>query len=572
MARSLQVLTPLVLALCLSVGLRSQGNPVAYVYDELGRLVQVTDPPGNSAIYRYDPVGNLIAIERQASNAVSVSSFSPASGSIGTTVTIYGTGFNATPSSNTVTFNGVTATVSSSTVTKIVTTVPATATTGPIGVTNTGSGGSTTTSAPFIVTSTGPPTITGFTPAAGTAPTTLEIDGTNFDTVLSNNAAKLNATFLTLTSATTTELSTTVPPTATSGRIKVSTVHGTGTAGTDFWVPPAGFTTGQLEFKGRMNGFGDANSVQVVIGTGGNVGLVLFDGAAGQRVTVKMSAGTSGNTTVKAIAPNSVTMGTIITVGGAGFIDVLTLPMTGSYTVLVDPPSSSTGSMTVTAYDVPADDTGTITAGGSPVTVTISVPGQKGSRTFSASSGQRISLKMTGGIGGLGSCTAVTIKKPDGSTQASYACVSTTGGYIDRQDLTAAGTYTIAVDPVGQPTGTMTLTLYDVPSDITGSVTINGSALPIAISAPGQNANVTFAGTSAQSVRVLVTGPGGFPPKCATITLLRQDNSTVVGSTNGCGSSITLPATTLPATETYNVLLNPTDTATGNYTLRVVSP
>jgi hypothetical protein len=70
----------------------------------------------------------------------------------------------------------------------------------------------------------------------------------------------------------------------------------------------------------------------------------------------------------------------------------------------------------------------------------------------------------------------------------------------------------------------------------------------------------------------LVTGPGGFPPKCAAITLFRQDNSTVVGSTNGCGSSITLPATTLPATETYNVLLNPTDTATGNYTLRVVSP
>jgi YD repeat-containing protein len=47
MARSLHVLTPLVLALCLSVGLRSQGNPVAYVYDELGRLVQVTDPAGD---------------------------------------------------------------------------------------------------------------------------------------------------------------------------------------------------------------------------------------------------------------------------------------------------------------------------------------------------------------------------------------------------------------------------------------------------------------------------------------------------------------------------------------------
>ncbi len=34
-------------------------GPVTYAYDELGRLVQVTDPSGESAIYRYDSVGNI---------------------------------------------------------------------------------------------------------------------------------------------------------------------------------------------------------------------------------------------------------------------------------------------------------------------------------------------------------------------------------------------------------------------------------------------------------------------------------------------------------------------------------
>ena len=52
--------------------------------------------------------------------------WSPDSGAVDQTVTLYGTGFSATSSQNTVTFNGVTATVTSSTTIQIVTSVPAT--------------------------------------------------------------------------------------------------------------------------------------------------------------------------------------------------------------------------------------------------------------------------------------------------------------------------------------------------------------------------------------------------------------------------------------------------------------
>src|SRR5580704_7033004 len=39
------------------------GGDVKYVYDELGRLVQVIDvQSGNSATYHYDAVGNLLSI------------------------------------------------------------------------------------------------------------------------------------------------------------------------------------------------------------------------------------------------------------------------------------------------------------------------------------------------------------------------------------------------------------------------------------------------------------------------------------------------------------------------------
>src|SRR5258706_12788413 len=67
--------------------------------------------------------------------APTITSFSPPSGAVGVPVTINGTNFNATPSKDTVKFNGTTATVSSATTTRLVATVPSGATTGTITVT-----------------------------------------------------------------------------------------------------------------------------------------------------------------------------------------------------------------------------------------------------------------------------------------------------------------------------------------------------------------------------------------------------------------------------------------------------
>src|SRR6266508_2089367 len=95
----------------------AQTTGVQYFYDELGRLIAVVEPAGDTALYHYAAVGNLLSIDRHASSQVSIISFSPASGPIGTTVTISGTGFSTTPSQDTVTFNGTAATVTSATTT-----------------------------------------------------------------------------------------------------------------------------------------------------------------------------------------------------------------------------------------------------------------------------------------------------------------------------------------------------------------------------------------------------------------------------------------------------------------------
>jgi YD repeat-containing protein len=154
---------------------------VSYIYDAIGRLVGVVDPASNeAAIFTYDAVGNLTSIGRQNASTVSILDFTPSSGPAGTTVTIYGTGFSATPGSNTVSFNGASGVVASSTSTSIVATVPAGATTGPIGVT--APGGSATSSGSFTVTATdGAPVITSFSPTVASSGTTVTLTGLNFE-------------------------------------------------------------------------------------------------------------------------------------------------------------------------------------------------------------------------------------------------------------------------------------------------------------------------------------------------------------------------------------------------------
>src|SRR4029453_17942968 len=94
--------------------------------------------------------------------------------------------------------------------TRLVVTVPAGATSGPISVT--APGGSATSSDPFTVAASKAPTITGFSPAAGVPGTAVTITGTNFDTAeLLNNVVAFNRARARVTAVTSTSLTAEVP-------------------------------------------------------------------------------------------------------------------------------------------------------------------------------------------------------------------------------------------------------------------------------------------------------------------------------------------------------------------------
>ncbi len=80
----------------------------------------------------------------------------------------------------------------------------------------------------------------------------------------------------------------------------------------------------------------------------------------------------------------------------------------------------------------------------------------------------------------------MSIKRPDGSTLVSSTV--TGNAFFDTQVLPVAGTYTILVDPWDTSTGSVTLTLYDVPADATSTATVGGSAVTMTTTVPGQNA------------------------------------------------------------------------------------
>jgi YD repeat-containing protein len=295
------------LILVLSVIFSSASPVVAeirYVYDQLGRLTGVIDATGDTAVYSYDPVGNLLSISRYASSTVSVIDLTPSSGVVGATVTISGTGFGPTAGQNTVTFNGAAASVVSSTASQIVTSVPVGATTGPVVVTV--AAGSAPSPGPFTVTAPSTPSITGFTPTLGMSGTTVRVTGTNFESVAQNNRLNFNIARAALNSASATALDTTVPNNATSGRLTVATPDGSAQSSDDFFVPPPGFTTGDVVATGRV--IIDGGNLTSNITAANKIGLVVFDGTAGQRVSLGVVQVANRGSSITVFRPDGATL------------------------------------------------------------------------------------------------------------------------------------------------------------------------------------------------------------------------------------------------------------------------
>lgn len=566
--RILKAVLSVILSGITSAAQAPSNGPVSYIYDELGRLVAVIDGSGNAGVYSYDAVGNIVSISRYASTQVSVISFSPMLGAVGSSVTIYGTGFSSTTTQNSVQFNGVVSTVVSASSNQLMVTVPSGATTGAISVT--APLGSATSSTSFtVISGPGAPSISGFSPAIATAGTAITITGSGFDPVAFNNRLTFNTTPSIPSSATATSVIAPFTSLTSSGRIRLTTAAGTAVSGQDIFVPFTTHSVADVAYTART---AIGSSQTVSLPTANTIGLLLFDGTQGQQVSLAMSNSTFGSTcNLYLFAPDTTQLVRSNCYAASTTPDSVVLPTTGTYTIGIEP-ITSTGSFVIGISDV-SDVRASMLIDGPPVAVTTSVPRQDARLSFNGTANGRVFLQITNVTNPAAS---VHLVKPDGESISTFTGISNSPAgqlfTMDTQTLPTSGTYDLWVQHGGTGTGSETLQLTSVPPDFISSIALGGAAVRVPDSgntAIGQNAYLNFNANAGQKVSMNVTN-GTYSP--STACQLRVNGPSGFSATNyicGSGAPSFIDTIALTYTGAYTIFVDPQSIATGTTTLKL---
>ncbi len=535
---------------------------IRYVYDADGHLKAVVNPASETALYGWDPAGNLTSIALKSSTKLSIIQLAPAQGAVGETVTISGTGFSTTASSDTVKFNGTAATVSAATALSLTVKVPTGATSGTVSVQTT-TEGPVTSSQSFTVASSLAPKVTSLSATIASAGSEVTASGTNFETTVYNDLVAVNQTRPELLSESATSIKFKVPGATGSGHVYVATPQGS-TTGPVLYIPPNGIATSKVGPTGTVS-LGGSTTVKLT--TAEKVGLEVFEGTAGQRVSLGLSESSIASGTVSIWGPEGSKVNGSSTGFGSGsaFMEPVTLPATGTYTILVEPSGSDTGNVKLSPYLV-VDQTGSLvpTAEGASKAVSITTPGQRAVYTVAGTAGEQVSVK-TSSTSFTGGLYWLEWFNPEGKGIAERHFEPTENAFMEQVKFATTGNYTLVVNPFGGHTGSTTLTAYNA-ADVTGTITPSeaGESKTVTIGVPGQHARITFSGKEGQRVSL---GLSESTIASGSVSILNPEGVTVSGSGTSFSKEGFMEPVTLPSTGTYTILIEPWKEDTGSVKL-----
>ena len=330
----------------------------------------------------------------------------------------------------------------------------------------------------------------------------------------------------------------------------------------DVTVDPHGQDTGQLTYVLTLvpddtGTITPSTQATVNIGTIGEVALRTFVGTAGDRVTLFVVSNTIPHADVTVLDPSGGVVTTQLVQAPTAFLDAFTLPVTGTYTVRIDPRDQDVGIMTFVVFPVP-DNNGT-TAFSLPTTVTITAAGEVAVRTFTvAPAGQTAQLYVLANAlndlahPNVAPAVDITIRDPNGAVVSTLS-TSELSAIGDPFTLPVAGTYSITVDPQGQLTGSLTFALIPVVNSNVGTTTI-GAPTPITITTIGEVAVRTFDATAGQTLTLSVTASTFTAPAGPAVSLTLLDPlSAPVTTLQVTGATATSAPFTLGTTGTYTI-------------------
>jgi hypothetical protein len=318
-----------------------------------------------------------------------IKSFSPITGKAGMNVVIHGTNFTGATG---VRFNNQTTTqFSVDSNFQITVPVPAFVSTGPIRV-DTPANNPAITSSNFTVL----PTILGFTPGFGPPNTSVTVTGANF--IVGNTTVKfgsITAGSVTVNNAS--NLTVSVPSTATNGPVTVTIPSGSDTSSQVFFLPPriTSFTptNGGLGTSVKISGtnfwpfvngvtavsFNGTPAASFVVSNNNTIGAIVPDGVITGPISVTTPGGTSnsvapfyGPPTITTFSPISGAPGSTVQINGTNFLGATAVLFNGtnaSFAVTNNnvigakvPTNFQSGSITVITPGGTNTSTGTFTA------------------------------------------------------------------------------------------------------------------------------------------------------------------------------------------------------------------
>lgn len=296
----------------------------------------------------------------------------------------------------------------------------------------------------------------------------------------------------------------------------------------------------------------------------GQNGRYTFSGTAGKNYSIALSNVTVAGTWsyINVLAPNGAQIASGMAAAGytPPVIDIANVPLTGTYTVFVDPYLANTGQIQLALR---SEASGTLSIDGANTAVTL-LDGQNGRYTFAGTIGQNLGLGISGlvTLPGGGTVTA-TIFGPAGNVLATCSSASNFGCSLPT--LPATGTYSVVINPAGSNSAQLSLTLS---KDITGTLTANAtSPLTFSSTRPGQNGRYTFAGVAGKSYSLSlsnVTISGTW----TSVAVFAPNGNQVGSALIGAGHTPpTIDVANASQTGTYTVVVDPYQASTGQVQL-----
>ncbi len=510
-------------------------------------------------------------------NPPTITSFTPTSGSAGTSVVITGKAFDDAFS---VQFNGTDASFTVNSSTKITATVPDLASTGPISVTTDGGTGSSSSS--FSVKGT-IATISSISPTSGVVGDNVTINGTNFSTA---SVVKFNGTDADFTANSSTKITATVPSGATTGKITVTNAGGTATSGSTFTVKPSitslspssgpigtaviihgtGFTgTTAVKFtSGKTATFNVVSDTQIntTVPSGAKTGAVTVTAPGGTLTSpdsFTVTASTPLAPVVSSFSPKQGTVGTSVTITGSNFTGATSasfnVTTTTAITVKSDtqitvnvPAGATTGLVSVTT---PLGGTGTsattFTVTGSSSTRIKDITFENGSiidptTGFDTKTGT-VNVTKTSPLKGADSM-AITVDTSYGQENFTATDELFISLYIKIGAVPAGQVRLVRVTDQGTSVGALTL-------ETTGKLTLRNASTNVGATTTSLNPGTVYrigihqkkgTGSNAVLEGFLATGDADFTTafaKSTTQTFKTQADSVQIGASTATGGNLT---------------------------------